>query len=115
MKGETTMREITKATKNFTKKMVINSRNGIPMQDNVGNIMVVAAAVMTDTDEETGEPKDVGVIVTSDKTFMTCISATIIDTLPDLIDIVDEEGETEVRIDKRKSKGGRDFLTLTIY
>lgn len=108
------MREITKATANFNKKMAINSRNGLPLQDNTGSIEVQAAAILKTTDEETGEIKDVGVIISTDSVCYTCISATIIDTLDDLIDILDEEKSCEIIVDSRKSKGGRDFLTMTI-
>lgn len=108
------MREIICATKNFDKKMAINSRNGIPMQDNLGRAEVMAVAVMKDTDEETGEIKEVGVLVTEESDYLTCISATVIDVLPDLVEFVDAEEIVSVNISSRKSKGGRDFLTLTI-
>lgn len=110
------MRKTTLQTKNFSKRDGMNSRNGFPLQDldNKETIKVTAAAIMEDNDEETGEVKEIGVIVTPEKQYFTTISSTVIDAMYDLIDIMDEEGETSIRLDKRQSKGGREFLTITI-
>lgn len=110
------MRNIMLNTRNFTKRDSLNSRNGLPLQDleNLEKIKITTAAILEDTDEETKETKEIGVLVTPEKQYYTTISATVIDTMNDLIDIIDEEGEVEIRLGKRTSKGGRTFLTITI-
>lgn len=110
------MRNIILNTKNFTKRDSMNSRNGLPLQDleDKEKIKVTTAAILEDTDEETGERKEIGVLVTPEKQYYTTISSTVIDTMNDLIDIIDEEDEVEIRLGKRTSKGGRVFLTITI-
>ena len=109
-------RDILKQSKNFTKRDSINSRNGeaLSLLNDNQTIVVGASCIMNTIDESTGEITPCGVIVSDEKHYYTTISGTIIDVLPDLIDILDEEEAVEVRINKRKSKAGRDFLTLTI-
>lgn len=103
----------------FSKRDVLNSKNGIPMKDFDGESMmipnVVKAAIAEATDEETGEIKYISVLVTDDQTYFTSISGTIYDSMPDLIDILEDEQKINVRINKRVSKGNkRDFLTMTV-
>lgn len=111
------MREIINKSTGFTKRDLVNSRAGNPLQDfeksmTINNIMAIATC--KDTDEETGEIKNVGILRTSDMVYYTTISETVFDTLDDVIDILDEEGEISVRVDKRRSNSGRDFLTLVV-
>lgn len=112
------MRDIITASKNFTRRDIINSRSGYPLQDFEGNSLtipeVVAAAIMKDTDTETGEIKDITVIKTSDSHYFTSISATVYDCMEDVIEILDEESTISVRVDKRTSKGNREFLTIVV-
>lgn len=112
------MRTIIDATKSFTKRDIINSRSGFPLQDFDGDSLtipeIVAAAIMKDTDTETGEIKDITVLKTSNSHYFTSISATVYDCMEDVIGILDEESTISVRVDKRKSKGNRDFLTLVV-
>lgn len=110
-------RKVIEQSENFTKRDSINSRNGYPLQDLEDKMIleISACAIMEDDDEETGERKEIGVLVTSEKEYYTTISGTVIDALYDLGDILKEEGNVRVRIGKRKSKGaGRTFLTLDI-
>lgn len=102
---------------NFSKRDAINSRNGVALQDlaDGSELVVTAAAQMTVPDEETGEIKNVSVIITEDKDCYTSISSTIYDVIGDLIDIISDENRARIRINQRKSKGNnRTFLTLTI-
>lgn len=110
-------RTIAVASTNFTKRDMLNSRAGVPLKDFEESITinnVISAAVLSDVDEDTSEIKDVGVIVTADKTYYTTISATIIDTMEDLIDILNEEGNVDIRVNKRLSNNKREFLTMVI-
>lgn len=112
------MREIIFSTQNFSKRDAINCRSGIPLQEFDGDSQtienIVAAAIMKDTDTDTGEIKDISVLKTADMVYYTSISATICDNMEEVIDLIDEEGTINVRIDKRLSKGKREFLTIIV-
>lgn len=110
------MREIIVKSNSFTAKDSINSRSGQSLQDmeDASTLTIVAAAAMNVTDEEDGELKKVSVLVTEDKEYMTSISATVFDVMPDVIELLNEEPVLEIRVNKRESNGGREFITLTI-
>lgn len=109
------MREITNSI-NFTKRDAMNSRSGVSLQglEVSSKLTLIAAAVIKDVKEETGEIQSIGVLVTNDKKYYTTISATVISCIGDLIDIIADEGAVEVRLDKRQSKAGRSYLVLTL-
>ena len=110
-------REIIRQSAKFSKKDTINSRNGYALKDveNGEVLTVTACAQMTNTDEETGELKYVTVLVTPEKEYYTAISAMIYDAAPDLIDMLDDvDSAVEIKVGKRNSKAGREFLTMTI-
>ena len=105
-------RQILEASKKFSKKDFINSRNGSALQDlESGKITISACAIIEDVDDE--ERKEIGTLITDAGVFTT-ISDNIIDSIRDLIDIEDELDQKTVEIKKRKSKQGRDFLSMTI-
>lgn len=111
------MRNLILNTNNFTKRDAVNSRNGIALQDMENAFMfnVIAAAQIETVDEETGERKEVSVLKSEDDQYYTSISATVYDVMDDLIGIIDDEGSCKVRVDKRKSKQGRDFIMLSLF
>ena len=103
-------------SKKFTKKDMINSRNATAAQDMGKETFKLSACAVLEKEDEDGEPKTVGVLVTNQGTFTT-ISSSIVDTIYELIDLEtdgDELDSMEYKIEKKKSKGGRDFLTMTI-
>ena len=111
--------DILSSTGGFNKRDALNSKNGIALQDFEGDSMVipnvVKAACATNTDEDTGELKNVSILVTEDQTYFTSISSTIFENMEDLMDILEDEQKIDVRINRRVSKGNkRDFLTLTV-
>lgn len=110
-------RTIIANTRNFTRRDAINSKNAEPLQDYVESFTeiknVTKAAMLEVTDEETGEIKYVSVIITDDMVY-TSISATIYDTIGDLIDIIDDEGHADIMVKRRKAKSGRDFLSMYV-
>lgn len=109
------MRETTKKTRNYTKRMNVNAAVGLSLKDVNKQLKVNAAAMHIQTDNETGEVKYAGVLVDVDGTIYSFISKAVVDVMPDVIDIIEEEGEIDVRIDKRKSKDSEyEYLTLTI-
>lgn len=104
-------------TSNFTKRDEINARNSFALQDleNGAVLTVPKAGLITRPDMETGEPKEVAVLVTDDGTVYSAISATVCDTMDDIVDLIEDEGNAiQVRLNKRKSKAGREFLSLTV-
>lgn len=109
-------RTLIKATNNFTKRDLLNSKSGISLQDfsSNGDFPVTAAAIIEVVDEETGDIQNVTTLVTPDKDYVTSISQNIYETTQELIDIINEEGEVSVSVRKAKSKGGRDFLSMII-
>lgn len=116
------MRKTINQSASFSKRDGINSRSGYPLKDFEGKNFpikgITAAAVMEDTDEDTGEIKEIGVFRTKDEfgntVYYTTISATVIDVLEDVIEVIDEESTVDVLITKRKSNSNREFLTLVI-
>lgn len=115
-KGEKKMKKLLTATKNFDKKDLINSRNGLSLQDEENGfvIEVTKAATMEDTDEETGEIKKISVLIDPEGKTYTSISATVDDIMDDVIELLDEGEPISLRLLKRKSNGGREFLSFQV-
>lgn len=112
------MRETTKATYNFTKKDIVNSISGLPLQelDCPVTLEIESCCLKTEIDLETGEPKPSASFKTIDGVYYSSISTNVYDAAFDLIDFIDDEKKAiTVRIDKRKAKKSeREFLTMTI-
>lgn len=110
------MKRIINATENFNKKDAINMRNGFPLKDepNGKTFNISKAAVVEDTDEETGELKNVSVLIDSDGKCYTGISATVADIMNDCIELVDAGESVTLELIKRESSAGREFLTFQV-
>lgn len=110
------MKKIINATENFSKKDAINMRNGLPLKDepNGKKFNVSKAAVVEDTDEETGDLKNVSVLIDSDGKCYTAISTTVADIMDDCIDLLDAGESVSLELIKRKSSAGREFLTFQV-
>lgn len=110
------MKRIINATENFNKRDAINMRNGLPLKDepNGKTINVSKAAVVEDTDEETGELKNVSVLIDSDGKCYTAISATVADIMDDCIELLDAGESVTLELIKRTSSAGREFLTFQV-
>lgn len=110
------MKRIINATENFNKKDAINMRNGLPLKDepNGKTFNISKAAVVEDTDEETGELKNVSVLIDSDGKCYTAISATVADIMNDCIELLDEGESVTLELFKRTSSAGREFLTFQV-
>lgn len=109
------MTTIIRATKNFTKMHMINSKNGIALKDMDGETIKVNSLAILEKVEENGEIKKVGVLCGED--VYTTISNSAIETIEDLIDIAETSEETEtysIKVSVRKAKSGRDFLALNV-
>lgn len=108
---------------NFAKKDEINSMSSTPLQKVTGETVHVLGAALTERpDEQTGEAKKVGIIVTEEFGALSTISGTAIKALDMIIDyMTDLQGNPEtadekvlVNIKCSKSNSGRDFITLEI-
>lgn len=103
-------------TENFTKRDMANARNGFSFKDleKPCNVTIVAAARTEDLDEETGEVRHVTIFKTAENEYYTGISDSIYENTELLEELINEEGPVQVRINERKSKNDRDFLTMII-
>lgn len=103
-------------TNNFTKKMAINIGTSIALQDMGGQKItsIQAAAIVTDVDRETGEEREVAIIVDESGMVYSAISATVLSQMEDVIDLLDDGESFDIIVVSRKSKGGRDFITLNV-
>lgn len=111
------MRKLIESTSNFTKKDMINCRNGFSLQDLDANevITVNKAAIVIgdDKDSQDGE-RQVAVLMDAEGTCYTSISENVLDSMSDIIEVMDEEKECRIKVFKRKSKQGRDFISLAV-
>lgn len=110
-------REIANATKSFNKLDAINAYNGMALKDARGEtIAVKALAAVRDVDTDTGEITPVGIIISKDGNAYTTISQMAIDVVNDCISLIDDEGmDISLEVNVRTSKGGREFIALTIH
>lgn len=110
-------REIVLSTNNFGKKDFINARNGFSLQDCEANAVlhIVKAAIILGPDNEAeDDTRQVAILMDGEGVTYTSISETVLDSMSDVCELIDEEGAQDIKLFKRKSKGGRDFLTLSI-
>ena len=96
----------------MTKKDLFNAKNSSKQLENGLMLKVLDTAVMQDTDKD-GDTIEVGVIKTEDGIYST-ISATVINSLDMLSDIIADEGEVDVAVRVGTSSSGRDFFMLEI-
>lgn len=105
-----------KQTKNFTAVDRLNAKTGTSLKDVVGEQITVDAVAVLDKPTTTGNDH-VGVIKAADGKIYTTISVSAIDTLSDVIDILNS-GEIstaiDIKIEQRRSAKGRDFINLTV-
>lgn len=109
------MKQITSMTNNFETRDKFNIKAGAKsLKDAVGEKLVVKkACIGLDTDKD-GTEVTAGAIIT-DKGAYTSISATAVDLISDLIDMIDDgEDELTVMVESRTSSGGRDYLVLSL-
>lgn len=106
-------RVIEKSTKGFTRKHIINSANGKAIQSINGTIKVKECACLVTQDDE-GEQGHVAVIIADNGDCYTGISSSAYHVTKDLVDIVDEDGPCEIKVELRESKSGREFVAITI-
>lgn len=97
-------------TNNVSQKGAFNAKNSALSLQEAGEIEV--SGVMLCIDEE--EDKEVGFLIATDGTAYSTISETAIRGMKDLEDWDLSKEPLTVEVATRKSKAGRDFLTLAI-
>lgn len=109
------MKQITFQTNNFETRDKFNIKAGAKsLKDAVGEKLVIKkACIGLDTDKD-GVQVNAGAIIT-DKGAYTTISATAVDLISDLIDMINDDGEDlAVIVEARTSSSGRDYLVLSL-
>ena len=96
----------------LTKKDLFNAKNSSKQLENGLMLKVLAVATMQDIDKD-GDTIEVGVLKAEDGIYST-ISATVINSLDMLSDIIADDGEVDVAVRVGTSKSGRNFLMLEI-
>lgn len=106
-------------TTNMSAKDLINAKsNSVPVKTAPPRFKATSFAIAEDVDKESGEVREVGYIVAEDQTVYGTISPTAISTISDIISAVEEntfELPVEIGVSLRKSKGGREFITLSVF
>lgn len=106
-------------TANFSKKDAFNITAADTLNTQNGKtINVIGAAIGLDVSHDTGEEVVTGYLKDSSGKIYSTISKTAIDSIAELCDII-SDGELDdvaenlaVRVEIKKSKGGRDFIVL---
>lgn len=109
------MKHITTQSNNFVTKDRFNIKAGAKaLKEAVGEKLEVTKACIGEDTDKDGNPVKAGAIIT-DKGAYTTISATAVDLIADLIDMIDEgEEKLIVMVESRKSNNDRDYLVLSI-
>lgn len=122
------MRKVIECTPNWTIKDKMNLISAGTLQElavSGDTIYVDAAAIVEVIDEESGEIKTTSALRTTDKQYYVGISATALDQVRDIVEyLTDRIGDSKaeltdddlvcIRVITKKSKGGRDFVVLSI-
>lgn len=122
------MRKVIECTPNWGIKDKMNLTSAGTLQElaDSGDVIYVdAAAIVEVIDNETGEIKTTSALRTTDKQYYVGISATALDQVRDIVEyLTDRIGDSKseltaedlVRIKsiKKKSKGGKYFVVLSI-
>lgn len=122
------MRKVIQSTPNWGIKDKMNLTSAGTLQelaDSGDTIYVDAAAIVEVIDEESGEAKTTSALRTTGRQYYVGISATALDQVRDIVEyltdcIGDSKAELTdddlvcVKAIKKKSKGGRDFVVLSI-
>lgn len=107
------MKEILKATENFTTVDKFNTKMTLALKDAAGKVLTVSkVAVGKDLDQE-GNETVAAAFITEEGVYGT-ISDTVIELADTLVDIINEQGDVQVKVESRKANSGRDYLALVL-
>lgn len=110
-------KKIIKSSEKFTRRHAVNLTVAYSLQDVAGSKIesVVAAAIVEDVDRDTGEAKPVSVIVSGNGEVYTSISSVVMESMDDIIDLLDDGEKFDIQIVTRKTKSSnREYLSLMI-
>lgn len=99
----------------WTAKDTINSRTALALKECESGTTIELSALATL--ENMGEGGEITKVVSMRSTsgeYYTSISGTVYDVADDIIDMLTDEGAITVKVVKRTSKAGREFISLTI-
>lgn len=102
-------------TSNINAKDKFNMKMCKSLQTASGKTLIVSKAAIGEDSDQNGEVVNTGVIITDDGAYGT-ISATAIELIDALIDML-EESDNEpinVAVSTRKANSGRDYIVLEI-
>lgn len=107
------MKSTTMKTREWTKRDDFNSKAAQSLNEIAGQVITVKRlAIGTDLNEN-NEEIETATLIAEEGVYGT-ISGTAISMCEDLVDIIDDEGAQKVKINMRKSNGGRDYITLEL-
>lgn len=108
------MKEIIKQTSNLTSVDKFNMKVCKSLQTAVGESLIISKAVLGYDSDKDGEQITTACIITDNGTYGT-ISATAIDLIDSLIDMLEETNEPiRAHIESRKTQNNRDYLVLVL-
>lgn len=108
------MKTIFKQTSNITAVDRFNIKMCKSLQTVVGETLTVSKAAIGEDANKDGEVVQTGCIIT-DKGAYGTISATAMDLIDSLIDMLEEVGEPiTVKVEARKTQNNREYLVLVI-
>lgn len=110
-------KKIIKSSEKFTRRHAVNLSVAYSLQEVAGSTLndIVAAAVVEDVDRDTGEAKPVSVLVAGNGGVYTSISSVVMESMDDIIDLLDDGEKFDIQIVIRKTKSSnRDYLSLMI-
>lgn len=108
------MKTIFKQTSNITAVDKFNMKMCKSLQTAVGKSLTVTKAAIGEDADKDGLVVQTACIITEDGAYGT-ISATAMDLIDSLIDMLEEIGEPiTVRVESRKTQSNREYLVLVI-
>lgn len=108
------MKTIFKQTSNITAVDRFNMKMCKSLQTAVGQSLTVTKAAIGEDADKDGDVVQTACIITNEGTYGT-ISATAMDLIDSLIDMLEEIGEPiTVRVETRKTQNNREYLVLVI-
>lgn len=101
-------------TEGFTAKDEFNSASATPIKLAKNSVITVTDIMIKDKmPDEDGKVETVGYLKSNDGTIYATISATVIEQLVALFDIL-KEGEQNILIVPKTSNGGREYFMLEL-
>jgi len=112
------MKKVTKSTSKFGAIELFNIKAGAhSLKEAIGKTIEIRMACVGEDTNANNEPVSAAALITSDGIAYTTISATAVDLIDSLIDIIEDNSTPEtikVKVETRKSNAGRDFIVLSI-